>query len=165
MALTGSRFSLTVETGRALTAKDVLGSDSEVDLSLVVTTGTGIGTRRTIRLGAIPPPGERTTLVGSDSACASGCRLAAVELTASPGVDVDGDLDLSDLRVDGRPVDWGTSPEDWNTTEDEHAVIRPSSTASECPPPPAGHPGHLSRRAHPGLGAPHDPRTAARRSP
>ena len=130
MALTGSRFSLTVETGRTLTAKDVLGSESEVALSLVVTTGTGTGTRRTIRLGEIPAPGERTTLVGSHSACASGCRLAAVELAAAPGVDVDGDLDLSDLRVDGRPVDGVTSPEDWNTTEDECAVIRPSSTAS-----------------------------------
>ena len=94
----------------------------------MVTTGTG--TRRTIPLGEIPPPGERTTLVGSDSACASGCQLAAVELAAAPGVGVDGDLDLSDLRVDGRPVDWGTSAEDWNTTEDEPTVIRPSSTAS-----------------------------------
>ena len=129
VALTGSRFSLTVRTGHGLTSKDALGSSgSEVDLSLVVTTGTG--TRRTIRLGAIPPSGERTTLVGNDSACASGCRLAAVEFRASPGVDVDGDLDLSDLRVDGRPADWGTSTEDWNTTEDEHTVIRPSSTAS-----------------------------------
>ena len=128
VALTGSRISLDVRTGRELTSKDVLGSDSEVVLGLVVTTGTG--TRRTIPLGAIPPPGERTTLVGNDSACASGCRLAAVELTAAPGVEVDGDLDLSDLRVDGRPVDWGSSAEDWNTTEDERTVIRPSGTAS-----------------------------------
>ena len=64
------------------------------------------------------------------SACASGCRLAAVEFRASPGVEVDGDLDLSDLRVDGRAADWGTSAEDWNATEDEHTLIRPSSTAS-----------------------------------
>ena len=125
--LTGSRFSLTVGAGRELTAEDLLGDDSEVRLGLVVTTGTG--TRRTIPLGTIPPPGESATLVGTDSACASGCRLAAVEFAAASGVKVDGDLELSDLRVDGRPVDWG-SAEDWNTTEDERAVIRPSSTAS-----------------------------------
>ena len=44
----------------------LLGSDSEVRLGLVVTTDTG--TRRTIPLGALPPPGERTTLEGSDPA-------------------------------------------------------------------------------------------------
>ena len=128
VALTGSRISLTVQTGRELTATDRLGADSEVNLGLVVTTGTG--TRRTIALGAVPPPGERTTLVGSDPACAGGCRLASVEFAAASGVEVAGDLDLSDLRVDGRPVDWGSSAGDWNATEDEQTVIRPSNTAS-----------------------------------
>ena len=70
-----------------------------------------------------------------------------MEFAASSGVKVDGDLDLSDLRVDGRPVDWGSSAEDWNTTEDERAVIRPSSTASGgALRLHAGHPGRLSRR-------------------
>ena len=128
VTLTGSRISLTVRSGNELTSKDALGSDSEVDLGLVVTTGTG--TRRTIRLGAIPPYGERRTLVGNDPTCASGCRLAALELTASPGVEVEGDLALSDLRVDGHTAEWGSSAEDWNTTEDEHTVIRPSGTAT-----------------------------------
>lgn len=128
VALTGSRISLTVRTGDELTSKDALGSDSELVLGLVVTTDTG--TLRTIPLGAIPPSGERAQLVGNASSCASGCQLAAVEFTASPGVEVDGDLDLSDLRVDGRPAGWGTSAEDWNTTESDNTLIRPSSTAS-----------------------------------
>ena len=67
-----------------LTSQDALGSDAEVDLGLVVTTATG--TRRTIRLGTIPPPGEQATLAGDEPACAAGCRLAAVDFTAPPGV-------------------------------------------------------------------------------
>lgn len=119
--MAGSRFSVGVRSGEELSSKDVLGSDSEVVLGLVVTTSTGL--RRTIRLGPVPPSGERTTLVAREPACSSGCRLVAVQLTASPGVEIDGDLDLEGLRVDGRAADWGS----WNTTEDEHAVIRPSS--------------------------------------
>lgn len=118
--LTGARVSLDVRSGDALTSKDVLGSDSEVVLSLAVTTGTG--QLRTIRLGAIPPAGERTTLVAREPACASGCRLSAVQLIAPPGVEILGGLDLVRLRADGRTVTWGS----WNTTEDEHMVIRPS---------------------------------------
>ena len=129
--LTGSRISLDVASGPDLTTEDLLGSDSEVKLNLVVTTGTG--TRRTIPLGALPPPGESTTLVGNDPACARGCRLAAVEFLAASGVKVDGDLDLSDLRVDGQPVDWSTSAQAWNTTEDERAVITPSNSAPGGP--------------------------------
>ena len=53
-----------------------------------------------------------------------------MEFGASAGVKVDGELELSDLRADGRAVDWG-SAEDWNTTEDERAVIRPTGTTPE----------------------------------
>ena len=60
-----------------------------------------------------------------------GCTLAAVELNAPQGVDVSGDLDLGDLQVDGRPVDWSTAADDWNTTEAQSTVIRPGSTASD----------------------------------
>lgn len=128
VTLAGSRISLTVRTGDELTAQDALGSTSEVDLGLVVTTSTGV--RRTLPLGAIAAPGRRTTLVGDELVCATGCRLAAVEISAAPGVEVDGGIDLSDLRVDGRPADWGTSAEDWNATEGEYAVIRPSGGPS-----------------------------------
>lgn len=116
--LTGSRFSLGVRSSDELSVKDILGSDSEVVLSLVVTTGTG--SRTTIRLGPVPPPGRRTTLVTSDPACSAGCRLTSLQLTASPGVTVSGDLDLVGLRVGARSADWGP----WNTTEDQHSVIR-----------------------------------------
>ena len=146
-----------------LTAKDVLGSDSEVDLSLVVTTGTGDAPH--------DPPRRDPAARRADDARRE--RLGVCErlpaggggVHGRAGVEVDGELDLSDLRVDGRPVDWGSSAEDWNTTEDEHAVIRPSSTRVRRPASPAEHPGHLSRRAHPGMGAPHGPRPAARRAP
>ena len=56
------------------------------------------GTRHTIRLGAIPRPGERARLVGADDACASGCRLAAVAFTAYSGVSIHNGVDLGDLR-------------------------------------------------------------------
>lgn len=128
VVLTGTRVSLTVRAGAELTVKDALGTDSEVDLGLVVTTGTGA--RHTIPLGTVPPAGEQSTLVGDGAACASGCRLAAVELTAPPGVEADGGVDLLDLRVDGRLVVWGTTAEDWNTTQDTYSAIRPSRTAS-----------------------------------
>ena len=128
VALKGSRVSLAVRAGDELTTRDALGSVSEVGLSLVVSTATG--TLRTIRLGPIPLSGERARLVANDPACASGCLLTAVQFTAAQGVDVEGNVDLGELRVDGLPVDWGSSAEDWNTTEDEHAVIRPSMTAS-----------------------------------
>ena len=128
VTLTGSRISLAVRAGDELTSKDALGSDSEVELRLVVTQGTG--TRRTVPFGAIPPPGESRTLLGSVSACASGCQIAAVEFTAPAGVEVVGDIDLGDLRVDGRPVEWGSSEEDWNTTDDGQTLIRPRSATS-----------------------------------
>jgi hypothetical protein len=128
VVLTGSRFSLTVRPDDQLTSKDGLGSDSEVNLGLVVTTRTG--TRHTIRLGALPPSGERRTLVGDDSACASGCLLAAVELRSAPGVEIDGELDLGDLLADGRPAYWPTAPDEWNATESEYAAISPTAAAS-----------------------------------
>jgi hypothetical protein len=53
----------------------------------------------------------------------------AIELGAAPGVEIDGDLDLTDLRVDGRPVGWGSPDRDWNTTEGQYSVIRPSGSA------------------------------------
>jgi len=128
VTLTGSRFSITVRSGDELAVKDLLDKDTEADLSLVVTTATG--TRRTVPLGTIPPAGQRATLVGRESACVDGCRLAALQLNAPPGVGIGGELDLSGLEVDGRPADWGTTAEDWNTTEDERTVIRPGSTPS-----------------------------------
>ena len=127
--LTGTRFSLAAATSDELTKVDALGSDSEVRLGFVVITDTG--TRRTVRLGAVPQPGGRATLTGTDDACASGCTLAAVELTAAQGVDVSGDLELGDLRVDGRPAAWSSAADDWNPTEAQSTVIRPSSTASD----------------------------------
>lgn len=128
MTVTGSRISLTVRARPGLFSKDAFGSEAAVDLSLVVATGTG--TRRTVPLGAIPPAGERARLVGSASECASGCRLAAVGFEAPPGVQLAGEIDLSDLRVDGRPADWSSAAEDWNTTEDVATWIRPSRTAN-----------------------------------
>ena len=123
VALDGTRMSLTVRTADEATAKDALGTDSEVDLGLVATTSTGV--RRTIPLGAIARAGGTTRLEGHDPACAGGCSLAAVQVSAAPGVELEGGLDLSDLRVDGRAVDWGHAA-DWNTTEGQYAVIRPS---------------------------------------
>ena len=57
--LTGSRFSLDVRSGDELTAVDALGGDSELAVGFVVVTDTG--TRRRIRLGTVPQPGERAT--------------------------------------------------------------------------------------------------------
>ncbi|PKH44286.1 FtsX-like permease family protein [Nocardioides alpinus] len=127
--LTGSRFSLDVRTGDELTKVDALGSDSEVALGFVVVTDTG--TRRRIRLGTVPQPGGTATLTGTDEACVSGCTLAAVELIAAQAVDVSGDLELGDLRVDGRPADWPTAADDWNATDAQSTVIRPTSEASD----------------------------------
>ena len=128
VTLTGSRFALTVRTGAGPRAQDALGADAEVELHLVVTAESG--THRTIRLGTMPRPGERATLVGEDAACASGCRLVAVAFTAYSGVSLHGGIDLGDLEVDGRPVDWPSSEEDWNTTDDEGAFIRPTGRGS-----------------------------------
>ncbi len=125
--LTGSRVSLTVRTGPALTATDALGSESDVRLSLVVTAETG--TRRTISLGVVPPPGERRRLTGDDPACAGGCRLASIELAAASGVEVEGDLELGDLTVDGSPVDLG-SEQGWNLTENDSTVVRAVAATS-----------------------------------
>ena len=118
--LTGSRFSLDVRSGTDLTATDVLGSDSEVLVGLVLTTSAG--KRVTVRLGVLPPAGGRTTLEADEGACADGCRLVAVQLTASPGVEIDGGLDLRDLRVDALSTPWGA----WNAVEQQQTVIRPS---------------------------------------
>lgn len=128
VTLTGARVALTVRPAAGFAAKDILGADSEVRLGLAVTTATGV--RRTIALGPLPPAGETAVLVGNGRTCVGGCRLAAVQLTAAQGVTVDGLLDLSDLRVDRGPVRWSTSPERWNTTEGERAVIRPLAGAS-----------------------------------
>ena len=128
VTLTGSRLSLTVQTSPGLSSRDIVGDDSELRLGLAVTTATGVRSR--IPLGAIPAAGGTARLVADDTVCVDGCRLAAIELVAAQGVSVDGSVDLSGLRVDGRPVDWGTSAEDWNPTEDEHAVITPSSGPS-----------------------------------
>ncbi|WP_374455278.1 FtsX-like permease family protein [Nocardioides sp.] len=126
--LAGSRISIDVASGPELTSQDVLGSASELRLNLVVTTATGV--RRTIQLGEVPEAGRRATLAGREPACADGCLLAALELSAAQGVQVVGDLDLSGLRVDGTPVALGTSAEDWNPTDDDHTAISPAVTAS-----------------------------------
>ncbi|MDR7255230.1 hypothetical protein J2X46_004232 [Nocardioides sp. BE266] len=128
VTLTGSRISLDVQSGDVLTAQDVLGSDSELRLRLVVTTATGVP--HTIFLGVVPPAGERTTLTVRQAPCVGGCLLSAVELSAAQGVQVVGAVELSDLRVDGRPVTFPAAAEDWNTTEDAHMVLTPQSTSS-----------------------------------
>ena len=128
ITLTGSRFSLTVRSGAGLGAQDALGADAEVDLDFVVTTEGG--TRRTIAFGGIPRPGERAKLVGKDDVCESGCRLAAVQFRAYTGVGIDAAVDLSNLVADGRPVDWPSSKEEWNTTDDEGTFIEVSGTES-----------------------------------
>lgn len=128
MELTGSRVALTVRTGPELSSKDAFGRDSEVVLSLVVTTGTG--SRRSVPLGAIPPYGESATLVGKVSECASGCTVAALELRSSPGVRVEGEIELGVVRVDGRPAAWWSSADDWNATEEDNRVVRPLGTAT-----------------------------------
>ncbi|MEO5661738.1 MAG: FtsX-like permease family protein, partial [Nocardioides sp.] len=128
MTLTGSRLSLTVRTGPDLRSIDAFGADSGVVLSLVVTTD--VGARRTVSLGGIPPYGESAKLVGKVSECAGGCTLTAVEFRAAPGVMIEGDLEISDLRVDGRPADWSAAADDWNATDEEQRVIRPSGTAT-----------------------------------
>ena len=94
----------------------------------MVTTGTG--TRRTVPLGAIPPYGESEELVGNVSECASGCTVAALELRASPGVRVEGEIEVGDVRVDGRPAAWWSSADDWNATEEDNRVVRPLGTAT-----------------------------------
>lgn len=128
VVLRGARFSLDVTSGDELTAADVFGSDVEVNLALVVTPSTGA--RHTIALGPLPPPGASRTLVGKSAECAGGCRLAAVQLTTAQGVVIGGDLELTDLRADGKPVEWGTSAEDWNPTEEESTLILPLDTGT-----------------------------------
>ena len=128
VALTGTRIALTVRTAAGPPAQDALGAEADVDLQLVVTAGNG--TRRTIRLGTVPRPGGRATLVGRDEACVRGCRLAALSFTAYSGVSLSGVVELGDLEVDGRPAAWPSSAEDWNTTDDEGVLVRPTSTGS-----------------------------------
>ncbi|MCK9824627.1 hypothetical protein NOCD_14170 [Nocardioides cavernae] len=126
--LQGARVSLGVRPAPDLTSQDVLGSDSELRIGLVVTTATGV--RRTISFGPLPAPGERATLVAQDAPCAAGCLLAAIELSAAQGVQVSGDLDVGDLRVDGRPVPFGTGDRDWNTADEQQVFMQAASTAS-----------------------------------
>jgi putative ABC transport system permease protein len=121
--LTGSRVSLAVGSGDDLVVQDVLDVPSELRIALVVTATTGV--RTTIPLGPVPAAGERTTLSGKAPMCDSGCVLAAVQLSAAQGSITAGSLELGDLRVDGEPVDLGTSADDWNATEDERTVLRP----------------------------------------
>lgn len=128
VVLTGARVSLAVRSGRELTSQDVLGSDSELRLGLVVTTATGV--RHRVPLGVVPPAGDRATLAGRLPGCGSGCPVAAVELSAAQGVQVVGELDLADLRVDGAPVPFGTSAADWNPTQDDHTSLQPGGAPS-----------------------------------
>ncbi len=128
VTLTGTRFSLMVRTGDGPLSQDIAGPAAELGLTLEVTAESG--TRRTIPLGTIPRPGERRRLVGNAAACATGCRLAAVGFAAYSDVDIPGEIELGDLLVDGRPVAWPASKEDWNATDDEGTVIRATSTGS-----------------------------------
>ena len=127
--LTGSQVSLDVRTLEGFASGDIFGSEVEVNLGLVVTAPTGI--RRTIPLGSLPPPGRTRTSTGEAEACASGCRLVAVSFSTAQGATVVGDLELSDLRVDGSPVEWGTAPADWNSTQDEDTLIQPAVSGAD----------------------------------
>lgn len=128
VVLSGSRVSMTVGAGEDLVVQDVLEVPSELRIALVVTAATGV--RRTVPLGPVPAAGEEVVLAGRLPACAGGCRLAAVQLTAAQGSMVSGSLQVGGMRVDGGPVALGTSPDDWNANEDEHTVIRPVAGAS-----------------------------------
>ncbi len=113
-----------MRTGDELSADDIFGSEVDVRLSLVVTSATGV--RRSATLGYLPPTGTRRRLSGTRRGlCATGCRLAALQLATAQGATIDGELELADLRVDGRPVDWVSSASDWNTTQDEDTLIEP----------------------------------------
>ena len=120
--IAGSRVSLDVRSD-GLTADDIFGSEVDVRLSLVVTSATGV--RRAATLGFLPSDGARRRLSGTLDACADGCRLAALQLATAQGATIRGELELTDLRVDGRPVDWVSSAADWNTTQDEDTLIEP----------------------------------------
>ena len=123
--LTGTRVRLDVRTDDIFTTDDIFGSEVDVRLSLVVTSATGV--RRAVPLGFLPSDGSSRTLSGTVDACASGCRLAAVQLATAQGASVEGEIELTDLRVDDRAVDWGSSTSDWNTTQDEDTLIRPTA--------------------------------------
>jgi putative ABC transport system permease protein len=120
--ITGSRVALDVWSD-GLTADDIFGSEVDVRLSVVVTSATGV--RRAATLGFLPSDGARRRLSGTLDACEEGCRLAALQLATAQGANIRGELELADLRVDGRPVDWVSSASDWNTTQDEDTLIEP----------------------------------------
>ncbi|GAA1932505.1 FtsX-like permease family protein [Nocardioides hwasunensis] len=123
VVLSGTRVSLSVRAEEELVTQDLVGAASELRLGLVVTAATGV--RSTVVLGPVPVAGEQATLRGRLPTCADGCALAAVQLRAAQGVVATGGLELGDLRVDGDPVDLGTSVDDWNATEDQRTVLRP----------------------------------------
>ncbi|MCF6379267.1 ABC transporter permease [Nocardioides KLBMP 9356] len=125
----GTRVALEVGTAEGFTAADIFGSEVEVNLGLVVTAPTGI--RRTIPLGNLPPAGSSRTARGTAEACAGGCTLVAVRISTAQGATVAGDLELSRLRVDGRPADWGTSSDDWNAFEDQDTLIQPAGSGAD----------------------------------
>lgn len=129
VTLSGTRFSLTARTDRGFSATDFFNADSEARVNLVVTTS--IGVRETIQIGPLPSAGSSATLAARSDVCVAGCQLAAVEFSAAQGVVMAGDLELSGLAVDGQPVDWGSSPDDWNTTEGKEAVIRPVASSAD----------------------------------
>jgi hypothetical protein len=54
-----------------------------------------------------------------------------VRLSTAQGATVDGEIGLSDLRVDVRAVGWGSSSADWNTTEDEDTLIEPVGSGAD----------------------------------
>ena len=122
--LAGTRVTLDVRAGDGFTADDIFGSEVDVRLSLVLASATGV--RRVAPLGFLPPDGSSRRLSGTVDACARGCRLAAVQLATAQGATIEGEVELADLRVDGREVDWGASASDWNTTQDEDTLIRPT---------------------------------------
>ena len=126
--LTGKRISLTVRSGSQLSVSDGFSKDPEAIVGLVVSTATG--TRRSIRLGVVPAAGKSAALTASEPACVRGCRLVAVDFTSSPGVVVDGELELDNLLVDDRPIELASSVEDWNITEEPENSISPKGVTT-----------------------------------
>lgn len=117
VVITGTRIALDVRPSGGLGSTDLFGSTTAVRLGVAVTSATGV--LRTVDLGRVPARGVTRTLTARLDDCARGCRLAALQLTTLRGAIIEGDLDLSDLRVDGRAVDLGTAPTDWNPVADD----------------------------------------------
>ena len=129
VTLSGTRVSLTVATRPGFVSEDFLSDASEVRVNLIVTAATGV--RETIPLEPVAPAGRTRTMTTTTDVCIDGCRLAAVEISAAQGVVITGELDLAGLEVDGEPVDWDPTPQGWNITRGNEAVLRPVTAPSD----------------------------------